>query len=435
MKFLFYSLLVLAPLPFGSARPVWQLAWAVLIGLVMVAIGLKSLVRTRTHQQDKSGTKPLVIFSLLIAVFFGWLLFAESLKDCAFYAGLAATSFQCGEVSNRGFHLFSLYAISHLIIFLLFATRAPFTSLQTLIKISAFIICCYCLYALVVYYSGTETILWFKKWSSFRSATGTFVNRNHFATYAALGLILSTTHLIISKQTTPDDLGGQVNWFANKGWLSLLMVFICFISLLLSGSRGGWLAGTVALGVLVFGAMLPKLKLQNKGVSVAWFGLAVLLFLALSLFSETLFNRFALESVDQSRLSIYAATIDVIQNNWLHGTGIARFREVFDLVRPEKIQNPAQRAHNEYLELLLAGGIIALALCLAAFAYINYAIWKRLRHKQQAGVYCVFLLSINSLFLLHSVVDFPLHIPALSMLYALLLGSLYEFSTNPRKVS
>src|SRR5262249_15110852 len=48
----------------------------------------------------------------------------------------------------------------------------------------------YAIYGLVAFVITPEKLLWMRRWAYFGDVTSTFVNRNSFATYAGLGLLI-----------------------------------------------------------------------------------------------------------------------------------------------------------------------------------------------------------------------------------------------------
>lgn len=116
----------------------------------------------------------------------------------------------------------------------------------------------YALYGIVVEISGTNTILWFAKTSYTDLVTGTFVNRNTFATFTGLGLIATTACLVkLFEERIPP--GGSRRYAVHsalrlaftKGWYLLSGWMLLFVALLMSQSRGGFLAVLVGLITLI----------------------------------------------------------------------------------------------------------------------------------------------------------------------------------------
>ena len=69
---------------------------------------------------------------------------------------------------------------------------------QKRIELTIFLIlamgCFEALYGLIQAYSGSPQVLWFKSISSKTSVTGTYINRNHFAGFMAMGMLLAAAY-------------------------------------------------------------------------------------------------------------------------------------------------------------------------------------------------------------------------------------------------
>ena len=64
----------------------------------------------------------------------------------------------------------------------------------------------YSAYGLLMHLSGAELILWYPKWAHLDSVTGTFPNRNHFATFTGLGLLCALAY--IARHLSAASTGG-----------------------------------------------------------------------------------------------------------------------------------------------------------------------------------------------------------------------------------
>ncbi|MGH8244630.1 MAG: hypothetical protein ACRETY_14920, partial [Steroidobacteraceae bacterium] len=117
------------------------------------------------------------------------------------------------------------------------------------------------LYAIISWRFAPEWLLWKQKEHYHGFATGTFVNRNTFATYAGLVLITITT-IILTQKTQAGYLPwrSRVRWFVpyfvtllERSWFWILAWITVLFALLLSGSRAGTLStvtGTISLVLL-----------------------------------------------------------------------------------------------------------------------------------------------------------------------------------------
>ncbi|MGE5155681.1 MAG: O-antigen ligase family protein, partial [Bdellovibrio bacteriovorus] len=137
-------------------------------------------------------------------------------------------------------------------------------------------------------------------------------------------------------------------------------------------------------------------------------------------------DRFSVEgAVNDARWTIYGATLEGIGTFSPLGSGPGTYPDVFPAFQPLELGRWfINHAHNDYLEWLFEAGLFAAALItLLAVLYalrwlrvLGWEEWSRLRFIQVgAGIGTLLLL-------IHSLVDFNLHIPANIVYFAFLLG-------------
>jgi O-antigen ligase len=132
-----------------------------------------------------------------------------------------------------------------------------------------------------------------------------------------------------------------------------------------------------------------------------------------------------------------------LQNPWW-GVGPAHFDYRFRQFRPEEVQMRPDRVHNDYLNTLCDWGIVGFLSVFTAWGLLYWGVfrtWKHVQHhasdlagKKSNRFPFVFGAAIGLLIiLLHSVVDFNMHIPSnaiLTVVLMALLASHHRFATN-----
>jgi O-antigen ligase len=122
-------------------------------------------------------------------------------------------------------------------------------------------------------------------------------------------------------------------------------------------------------------------------------------------------------------------TLEGAGHFWPWGAGWGTYFWVYPRFQPPALVGTAHHAHQDYAQMLFEGGILAVLL-MAAFAWLAVARAvvlvravarrRRLRRAEMASAICgLGLLG----FLLHSVLEFNMHIPANAILAALLAGA------------
>lgn len=287
-------------------------------------------------------------------------------------------------------------------------------------------------YGLVQYLANWQTIWWYSKKYDVQEATGTYINRNHFAgllemilpfavcfaLYEGERLAFNRTHRVRpSRQAGPTTSGVSL-------WLAVAVVLMA--ALVFSRSRMGILAAIASLVV-----MFSLNALQKRTVPVA-IGF-VFLILSLSLAgwiglrpALTRFEDLGQEMAGQqaTRLSIWPGSLKLIGERPLMGNGLGTFPIIYTRYQTSFLTQYVNHAHNDYLEVASDLGIPA---ALALFGSIVWLLIRALRisfraesrFERNLSLACVG--SIVAI-LLHSLTDFNLYIPANALVFAVILG-------------
>ena len=272
-----------------------------------------------------------------------------------------------------------------------------------------------------------------------RRASGFYVCPNHLA-----GLLEVLAIFAIS----------LVCWSRFPAWSKLLVGYstaVCFLGIVLTGSRGGY-ASTI-IGLLVF-AVLSLIVLRRSSRRLFWcvggLGAVVALVLAVvTVFfvhkSDFLTQR-AQNIFDSTpvRLDLWHAAIQQWKAQPWIGTGSGTYLYYGRLFRTERMQQDPIDAHNDYLHLLAEYGAVGGALFLFFLCAHLRAGWKSFRRSGPQHVTVVpdllndgLALNIGALasvgaYMAHSVVDFNLHIPANALLLAFVFGLLANAGVEQR---
>ncbi|NOT49408.1 MAG: O-antigen ligase family protein [Acidobacteria bacterium] len=266
-----------------------------------------------------------------------------------------------------------------------------------------------------------------------------FINRNHFALLIemAFGLLLG----ILLK----GDFSEKFKFF---GWV---LAAVMGYSMIAANSRGG----LVSMAALILFAVAVHMmtreatsrgirkELQSKflesmtyvrkigaaaGILVTVAGLIVVVIAFVG--GETTVTRFeklkgefeTTNNAGVNRNLIWQATFEMFESNPIFGVGFGGYGTAIPKFEPSGGKYRLQQAHNDYLEILSNGGIVGFAL-FALFAGIvvrraskNLTSGNRFRRTicfgSAIGIFGV---------LVHSLVDFGLHIPVNAFTFAVLI--------------
>ncbi len=290
---------------------------------------------------------------------------------------------------------------------------------------SALVIAAACIYGLYISSSGSESILWLKKTAYTGYLTGTFVNKNSFATLAALGVLASLAMVLLrvgeisSRLTTRQRFKAFWLLVVTPGWPWLLVAGICFMALVLTGSRAGLAAG--ACGVLILLSSLASMRRAARWPLVITISVMILLFLVvLGAVGQSVGRRMtSLQSDGQVRDNIYNLTHQLIGENLLTGTGFGTYQQAFSTVRDDmllrKLPMLVEYAHNTYLELAAELGLPGLVFLTAATLALLTMILNGIRTRRRAVIWPALGLGALVVVAGHALADFSLSVPAVTL--------------------
>ncbi|MFN0191993.1 MAG: O-antigen ligase family protein [Aestuariivirga sp.] len=287
-------------------------------------------------------------------------------------------------------------------------------------------------YGILVNLAGSSSVLWFEKWAYGESLTGTFINKNSFATFLGLGLLCVVTHLThrflyTNREMIQDPLDGRL---FSKGVpfdiLAMVAAAMCVVAaLLLTQSRAGILSSFFAVIIFLLGLAFRSRGTRKIGIATT--GSIVLLFaLFFYVSGEGLTHRLSrliwTDADLMARVEVYSSTLSAIGDHPLLGVGYGTFEDGFRVYRSEDTQAYFDKAHNTYLELAMELGIpaaTALSLAIVVIAIFCLRGWKR---RRRLFVYPWLSFCATMLVSLHALVDFSLQIPAVAIQFSAILA-------------
>jgi O-antigen ligase len=281
------------------------------------------------------------------------------------------------------------------------------------------------LYGSVEYLSGHNHIFGYAKTYFLDSATGTFINRNHFAGYLAMALPLALA-LAFEKGSTTH--GGWRRRFValSEPWGLRKLVgagaaFLIWTGVVLSYSRGGMIVAVAAVGLAVFALVPSKRRLQT-------FGLILILPVGWFLWQEVRApaERFAAPREEVvsigGRLPTWRVTSTLVASAPLLGSGLGTFRPAFEAHRTADVKAGWDHAHNDWLESAAEAGVPGtLLLLILLFRLATRRLEPPEGGREPAAIAWCITASIAGI-ALYSALDFCLRIPANAVLLAALVG-------------
>jgi O-antigen ligase len=219
---------------------------------------------------------------------------------------------------------------------------------------------------------------------------------------------------------------------------------LILLGLLFTRSRAG--IGTGLVGLMLSAIVLVRARAASEGsaqtrvATVIVFGLVVAALLVAAVIGLTpVLNRWDAEDVRMGfsgRIALYGAVLQAALEFLPFGSGLSTFADVFPRFQAASgMGGFVDYAHNDYLQAFVELGLaapIVVALLVGAFVSRMVELLWRVGGRSftllqlAAGVALVPLM-------LHSVFDFPLHIPANALWFATLAGVLFHRGVDPRQ--
>ena len=133
---------------------------------------------------------------------------------------------------------------------------------------------------------------------------------------------------------------------------------------------------------------------------------------------------------------IWHGTLDMIKANFLIGTGPGTFAHIFPQFQPPGSTARFYQVHNDYLHFLAELGVFFVPL----LGWMLFAVLNAGRKKMRSSSRQVWGITLGAMtgiiaILLHSLVDFNLHIPANAILFAVLAALVVAGPKQQKKPS
>jgi O-antigen ligase len=275
-------------------------------------------------------------------------------------------------------------------------------------------------------FQGPTSDLYLYESTNNGSATGFFSNRNNFAMLLCVAIPLTwamTQKLIRMRAASPPVAiaGGAV------------MMLIILMGLAASNSRSGIFLGMLALTLstlMVISAPAATSRSSRKSARARYSLLAILggAFVIGQFGMTGILRIVESDPLSDHRSEMRQVTARAAADYFPLGSGFGTFRQVYEMHETPSTMLSAfiNHAHNDWLELWLEGGLPAAALMacfLALFVVQTIRVWN------PRGAYAEHVLPraasvVGMVLLLHSLVEFPLRMPALACIFAAMMAIL-----------
>lgn len=441
---LFCVAIVLSPLPFGSVALPAIVVWVVVLGCCAVLIS----VRAMDFPQSKLLI-PLWIFCgcwagvlyLQVSRSSGMLsrlanpVWAETanLLGVQLQAIPAALRFQ--SVISQGPALLAVLALSCGIVLGSVDRYA-----KAILRAFAWSGLAYAVFGTVSFLIDPSTVFGMQKDAYQAELTATFYNRNTAAIYfgcCATVWLLLPLEKIKARGARADQNGPMA--FLRGAFLRRLLVpwfatLICMVAMFMTRSRAGSVVSMCGLSVACLAFFSHSLSSRSSWL-ISTLGAVVSSGLLVQFLGGGTAERLNVDGLsDGGRFQTYLSTLQMIEAApWL-GSGLGTFPWVFPAYRSPAISSWGvwDRAHNTLLELTAEVGIPISALIAIGWVIMFAVLVRGIATRRRGVGRPAAALGILIAATLHSMVDFPLQIPAFSVVFFAIVGMGLSQSFKPR---
>jgi O-antigen ligase len=290
------------------------------------------------------------------------------------------------------------------------------------------------LYGLVQYLTGWQRIFGYVKKYNLEEATGTYINRNHFAGFLEMVIPFGVALVLYENAKLPRKVmpgrNARIKRILGGGKLSRMGLWLLAATVMVAGlffslSRMGIIAAVASLAVMAaFSGFQRKAGLWVAAgimacgiILVMWMGAGP----AVGRFG-TIGEEYA--SADESRWSLWKDTARLVGGHPLLGSGLGTFPVAFTRVQSTFLGKFVNHAHNDYLELASDLGIPAAALFFGSTGALLVRVARKAASSEVSFERAMALGCLGSIaaILLHSLTDFNLYIPANALVFSSILG-------------
>lgn len=418
-QFCLLAQIILAPLLLGGARP-----WAMGILSVLTGIGILALCATMPIYLPRY----LRVIWLMAGLVAGWMIM-QSLPIWP----LQAAPFNADHIAlyPSAWHSTGgdiLWFIATLTLASLLARKDPDSFIK---QVCITVACAAALQvglATLDQIAGWQTTFWFTKTTHIGDWTGSFANRNAFATLMIFGLLAS---LYCFARTPGFSAAKRID--QKGGWLAIAV--ICGVALLQSHSRSGVAIALVSM--IVFGwiyVLASNVALTRwrivSGVLITsgWVG-------ACALFVIFAFPEIGPRFADLSRLDLiqrddaWASGVHAIMARPITGYGQGSIALVLGHFATPGLNANANwfSSHNIWLDGAITLGLPMMACLILATLFAGFKIWRGLGTPPQKALFG----AITTIFVLSASVDWIITLPALILPIGLVWAGCSQVGARP----
>lgn len=430
------AFLAIAPIPLGGTPP---LAWTV-FGLAIGVISVFAAISWSLYRRPVFGRElPLLISQIGFALVCTYLV----VQMLPIFGTIPVTvadgsTIEMNTISIAPGDTFLMLTrmLTFGLLFFLVSQIAHSRKIRgILLNGIVIVVTAHALHGLLALFQFGDTLLGVDKTRYIGSATSTFLNRNTFATFLAIGTSVSLT-LAMRTLVRKTDRGIVLSYEA-KSLLYLVAAAIMITTIVTTNSRAGLAVTLVGITVVLASTVARNVNVLRP-IFLATPVVLVLFGIMFVQFGEAIWLRYEGATGDLDfRLELYRQVLDLIAQRPWTGFGGGTFELAFPAIHAVSlpVELTWNEAHNTYLELWadlgFVFGSIPILMAVGLFITLIVRLWRNVGgwESQTAALAALAIGGIHSLF------DFSLEIPAVTFLFIAVCAIGLGGSATPRSRS
>jgi O-antigen ligase len=270
-------------------------------------------------------------------------------------------------------------------------------------------------------------LLWF--WEPMfysTNAFGPFVNRNHFAGWMLLALMISLGYLFgrFSTHGTPSAATwrDRLLWLGSADGTTVILTGIAIVvmgcALVWTMSRSGIAAAGISASLL-FAAAVYRSKRRALRLALAAYLLVMVTGVVAWRGTDTLFAWYGNTQTLEWRFQLWHNTMPALKDFWVTGSGLNTYGTLMVAYAPPDMSHQPREAHNDYLQLAVEGGLL---LCIPVFVLIvavGRNVLRRLMQPQDEMTWWIRMGATAGIcgIAVQELTEFSLQIPGVALLF------------------
>lgn len=434
-------LIYLTPLPFGSNRPIWSALLALITG-ALLCVWAYSTIKDKNLLTVSVKNIRFIFFPFLAVLI--WCLmqtlpiWPDSMTHPLWettYMNFGVKGAKSISIDNYETIISTMKLLTYGGIFwLALQLGRSRRNAKKIFRSIAYAGSAYAAYGLFSFLSDSTEVLGFEKFMYQNSLTSTFINRNSYATYAGIGIVIMLSQFMSVILENTSRVRGRMVYktiltnITTKGHFFLELMVLLITALILTNSRAGLIS--CGVGIITFFTMAlftEALKKRRK----FFFSLLSIVFVVfiwmVSIGAGVTLQRFDYITKDiETRNNIYSITANAIDSHLYTGSGLGTFEDIFRLYKDDSLKNLGSRrvdhAHNTYLETILEIGLPAFCVIAISFITMILVCFRGVITRSRGYFYPITGIAVSALVGVHALFDFSLEMPAIALTYATIMG-------------